>query len=91
MRPMSEAPKDRTPILARIRADLATAFPHYGFTDSGASRHAGLYVVIRHPGLADDGFDVGWGLAGPFGIGLGGDEVFEGWWPLPETTSAARP
>ncbi len=44
--PMDKAPKDGTPILARIRPDLAAYRPHYGWSEPG--RFAGLYVVIRH-------------------------------------------
>lgn len=81
MRSMGSAPKDGTPILARIRPDLMATYPYYNRSKPEAC--AGLFVVIRHPGLADDGLDIGWSLAGPFGFGLGLDDVFEGWWPLP--------
>lgn len=83
LKPMSEAPRDRTSILALIRRDLAEWQPHYGM--SSPDLYAGLWVVIRHPGLSPDGFDMGWGLAGPFGAGLGSDVYFEGWIPLPAT------
>ena len=82
LRPMSDAPKDRTSILARIRCDLAAFQPHYACGQPDL--YAGLWVVVRHPGLAPDGFDTGWGLAGPFGAGLGTDVYFDGWMPLPE-------
>lgn len=55
LRPMSEAPKDRTPVLALIRRDLAKFHPHYGM--SSPELYAGLWVVVRHPGLSPDGFD----------------------------------
>lgn len=82
MQPMKTARKNGEPILAKIREDLSTYRPHYagGRGDS----YAGRKVVVRHPGLSEDGFDIGWSMAGPFGVGLGEDEVFEGWWPLPE-------
>lgn len=81
LRPMSEAPKDRTPVIARIREDLLDVYPHYGFR-SGDS-YPGIYVVVRHPGVVEGGFDPGWSLAGPFGHGLGEDDCFAGWLPLP--------
>ena len=86
---MDTAPKDRTPVLALIRRDLAEVYPHYGL--SSPEIYAGLQVVVRHPGLAKDGFDVGWGLAGPFGQGLGPDQVFEGWMPLPAPPALSQP
>ncbi len=88
MRPMASAPKDRTPILAKIRDDLAQAYPHYGF--GRPERYAGRFVVVHHLGLAGDGFDIGWGLSGPFGHGLGDDDVFAGWWPLPGNGGPAK-
>ncbi len=88
LRPMDEAPKDGAPILARIRPDLAAYRPHYGWSDP--DRFAGLYVVIRHQGIAPDGFDPGWSLNGPFGHGLGGDDIFSGWRPLPQPPEDAR-
>lgn len=87
--PMETAPKDRTSILALIRRDLATFHPHYGM--SSPELYAGLWVVIRHPGLSPCGFDMGWGLAGPFGAGLGPDVYFEGWVPLPSATDFESP
>lgn len=80
MRPMNEAPKDGTAILARIRDDLDAWRP-----ERAPWREAGIFVVVRHPGLAEDGFDIGWNLAGPFGNGGWTDEWFTGWWPLPDT------
>lgn len=88
MRQMVEAPKDRTPILAKIRDDLGAFFPHYGF--GGPDEYAGRFVVVHHPGLAEDGFDIGWSLSGPFGHGLGTDAVFAGWWPLPGSVPATE-
>jgi len=82
MLPMRDARKDRTPILAKIRPDLAEAFPSYA-GGQDIDRYAGRFVVVSHPGITEDGFDIGWSLAGPFGFCLGEDDVFEGWWPLP--------
>ncbi len=73
-RPIEEAKKDGTPILARIKTD---------FGREDMKRWQGLYVVIRHPGLADDGFDVGWNMAAPVGHGGFPDKWFDGFRPLP--------
>lgn len=78
-RPMSEAKKDSRPILAAFRLDLVE---HTKRADLDGL--AGRQVVIRHPGLADDGFDMGWNLAGPFGNGGYDDDWFAGWQPLQE-------
>ena len=81
MEPMDTAPKDGTAVLAKIRDDLSSQYPHWRAADV----LSGCFVVVRHPGLASDGFDVGWSLAGPFGQGLGDDRSFAGWWHLPST------
>ena len=73
-RPIEEAKKDGTPILARIKDCLGR---------EDLERWQGLYVVIRHPGLADDGFDIGWNVAAPVGHGGFPDEWFDGFRPLP--------
>lgn len=75
-RPMSEAPKDRTPILARTRPDI---YPESSNRSGWNARH----VVIRHEGILDDGFDMGWSVAAPVGYGGMPDEWFLGWQPLP--------
>ncbi|MFT8445087.1 MAG: hypothetical protein ABF751_09770 [Acetobacter orientalis] len=75
-RPMSEAPKDRTPILAKMRSDI---YPE----SSNRSGWNGRHVVIRHEGILDDGFDMGWSVAAPVGYGGMPDEWFLGWQPLP--------
>ena len=87
MLPMSTARKNGEPILAKIREDLSTYRP--GYAGGRGDSYAGRKVVVRHPGLSEDGFDIGWSLAGPFGFGLGEDEIFEGWWPLPEDDGEA--
>jgi hypothetical protein len=76
--PIETAPKDGTPVLARIRSDLAT---HTGRDDH--ERLQGLWIVVRHTGVASDGFDSGWQLAGPFGQGGFSDDWFSGWYELP--------
>lgn len=73
-RPIEEAKKDGTPILARIKPSLDR---------EDLKWWQGLYVVIRHPGLSDDGFDIGWNIAAPVGHGGFPDEWFDGFRPLP--------
>lgn len=66
-RPIATAPKDRTDILVRLHDEN----PRYG----------GRYFVARHPGIAPDGFDMGWSLF----PGYGGVEDVDiaGWTSLP--------
>ena len=80
-REMDSAPKDRSMVLAMLRADMTTAFPAHAHLHE----QAGLQVVVRHPGVAADGFDPGWNLAGPFGHGGWTDKFFSGWKPLTQT------
>lgn len=47
-------------------------------------RWRGLEVPLRHPGVAEDGFDVGWNIAAPVGHGGFPDEWIAGWIPLNE-------
>lgn len=42
----------------------------------------GIQFVARHPGLASDGFDMGWNFAAPVGHGGFPDEWIAGWQPL---------
>lgn len=74
---MAAHKKDGTPVLARFRKDLADVRPDL-------DRIAGLWVVVRHPGVASDGWDGGWNLAGPFGYGGIPDDWFIGWTALPD-------
>jgi hypothetical protein len=45
----------------------------------------GIWCVVRHQGISDSGFDMGWNVAAPVGHGGFPDCWFEGWVPLPET------
>lgn len=83
LEPMAKARKDGSSYLLKFRDDLAERCPRWGGHEGTAAKMAGGWVVAAHPGFAGDGFDPGWALAGPFGQGIGGDELFEGWRALP--------
>ena len=76
LRPMSEAPKDSTPVLALTRDDLSTV-------RADLDRWASKWIVIHHPGLSDDGWDGGWSVNAPVGNGGLPDDWFVGWQHLP--------
>lgn len=84
LRPMSQAPKrdldeefeKKHNILLKLRNNIIDAY--------GTTRFSGLWFVGRHPGLAQDGFDMGWQFAAPVGCGGFPDDWFEGWIPLPD-------
>lgn len=75
-RPMTSAPRDRTDILAKTRPDV---FPE-AHNRSGWNNRS---VVIRHEGIVNDDFDMGWSVAAPVGYGGMPDDWFVGWQPLP--------
>lgn len=74
-RPMSEAPRDRTDILAKTRPDI---YPE-AHNRSGWNNRS---VVIRHEGIVNDDFDMGWSVSAPVGYGGMPDEWFLGWQPI---------
>jgi len=75
-RPMSEAKKDGTPVLLLVKSDVRP--------DRDDLKHwRGIQFVGRHPGVASDGFDMGWNFAAPVGHGGFPDDWFVGWQPLP--------
>lgn len=81
MRDISEAKKNGTPILAKFRDDI---YPGLRPGREDLEPWNGVWAVIRHRGLAADGFDVGWAIAAPVGNGGFPDEWIEGWEPLPD-------
>jgi len=83
-RSMDTARKNGRPVLGLFKQTFA---PPCG--DHAVERWGGTQIVMRHPGLADDGYDCGWNLING---GCGGfpDEWFEGWMPLPLPPDAAR-
>lgn len=79
-RPIDEAKKDGTIIWAKLRDDI---YPALEPTRDDLDRWNGVQVPLRHPGVADDGFDIGWSVAAPVGHGGFPDEWIEGFMPLP--------
>ena len=86
LRPISEAKKDRTPILAKIHDDL---FPRIRPERADLKPWNGRWVVVSHPGILEDGFDIGWGVAAPVGHGGLTDDWFLGWKPLEYSANVA--
>ncbi|MBF0850477.1 hypothetical protein HKD27_06000 [Gluconobacter sp. R75690] len=79
-RPISEAPKDRTLVLAKIHDDL---FPRIRPERKDLKLWNGRWVVVSHAGILESGFDLGWTVAAPVGWGGMVDDWFVGWQPLP--------
>lgn len=80
LRDIGAAPKDRTPILAKFRDDI---YPGIRPGRDDLEPWNGRWVVIHHPGVTADGFDIGWSVSAPVGNGGFPDEWIEGWMPLP--------
>ena len=85
-RPIAEASKERgSTIWAALRHDLST------FTRRPDLQHwDGLQVPLRHPGIGQDGFDLGWVIAAPVGWGGFPDEWIAGWLPMPKHPDAPQ-
>lgn len=77
--PIETAKKNGKSILLKVRDDICAIRDNQGL-----KRWAGIIFVGRHPGLTDNGFDIGWNMAAPVGHGGFPDEWFEGWMPLPD-------
>jgi hypothetical protein len=73
-RPMSEAKKghEHPPVLLKLKDEI----PREGREDLKVWN--GLIFIGIHPGLAKDGFDVGWQFAAPVGHGGFPDDWFDG-------------
>ena len=76
-RPIETAPKDRTPVLLAFKNPI----PRPNRED--LREWDGLQIVARHPGVMEDGFDIGWNMAAPVGHGGFPDDWVAGWMPLP--------
>ena len=79
-KPIESAPKDRSTIWAILHPAI---YPDLCPTRDDLECWNGVQVPLRHPGLADDGFDIGWGIAAPVGHGGFPDDWIVGWQPLP--------
>lgn len=71
LRPMADAPRDRSPILALYNPP----------EDHREARFRGRWFVIFHEGMTEGGYDMGWALHP--GYGGVSDSNFAGWLPLP--------
>jgi len=71
LQPMTDAPRDRTPVLLKMKA--AEALPER------AHDLAGIVFVGRHAGCF-----TGWSFAAPVGYGGIPDTWLEGWAPIPD-------
>jgi hypothetical protein len=84
---IASAKKDHTIIWAILRDDI---YPTLMPGREDLKRWNGLQLPLRHEGLADDGFDIGWMLAAPVGHGGFPDDWIAGWVPLlPASAKAA--
>lgn len=70
---ISTAPRDGTVIWAAIAQD-ATTFDE---------RWRGRQAPMRHEGVTQSGYDMGWSIALPVGVGGFPDYYISGWQPLP--------
>ena len=77
-RPISEARKDRTRYLLKLKP--ASEFPDH------AKRWGSEVFVGLHNGLAEDGFDIGWAVSSPVGCGGFPDAWIEGYQEIPGVT-----
>lgn len=75
-RGIAEAKKDGKPILIKLKSPIPRILERDRPWD-------GLVFVGRHPGLSDDGFDIGWNFAAPVGMGGFPDDWIEGWREIP--------
>lgn len=71
--PEHPAPRDGTRILVVLNNPVPKDWNDWD----------GIPFVARHPGIAKNGFDIGWSFAAPVGCGGFPDEWIAGWRPLP--------
>lgn len=76
-RPIEEARKDSTVILAALHDDLSERVQR-----PDLKRWNGVQIPLRHRGLAEDGYDEGWEVAAPLGYGGIPDAWIAGWMKL---------
>ena len=79
LRPMGSAPKDRSPVLLRFKAEIPQ---RPDMTEQYASR----WIVGCSAGDYME-----WSLAGPFGCGGFPDDWFDGWLPVPPNEPSRAP
>lgn len=77
---IASAKKNRSTIWAILKDDI---YPTLMPGREDLKRWNGLQLPLRHEGLADDGFDIGWMLAAPVGHGGFPDDWIAGWMPMP--------
>jgi hypothetical protein len=78
---ISTAKKNGEPILAVFHNDI---FPRIEPNRPDLEKLHGLRISLRHPGICDDGMDLGWNIAAPVGYGGLPDEWIAAWQPLPQ-------
>ncbi|MCE2580739.1 hypothetical protein LDL36_20270 [Komagataeibacter sp. FNDCR1] len=78
--PIKTAKKNGRPILAKIHDDL---FPRVRPDRADLKPWNGRVIEVAHPGILDDGLDVGWGMVAPVGHGGFHDDWFAGWMAVP--------
>ena len=81
--PEHPAPRDGTRILIWLKNPIPN-------DRDDLRKWDGIPFVARHPGIAHDGFDVGWTFAAPVGHGGFPDEWIAGWRPMPLPPSPGR-
>jgi len=86
--PIETAPKDGTPIWAVFRSDI---YPILRPGRPDLECWNGVQACIRHPGIAADGFDIGWNMAAPVGHGGFATEWIAGSRPLPSPPTDHTP
>lgn len=87
-KPISEAKKDGTKIWAVFHPDI---YPRIRPGRPDLEAWNGVQVPLQHPGLASDGFDVGWVVAAQVGQGGFPDDWIAGWIDLPEPPAPGIP